>query len=123
MYIPKKYGQSKVDKCPFCQKQATAKNKQGMPVCQNHMEEALDDMKCVCGSTLDMLNGKFGIFFSCAKCGNMNLRKVMEFNMINPKAKNINEIYTQRNAQFQNKKESQTKKETIVRSDDPRYFD
>jgi len=117
MYIPKKYGQSKIDKCPYCQKQATAMNKQGVPVCLQHKDERLDNLKCICGSTLDILNGKFGIFFSCMKCGNMNLKKVMEFNTIIPKIKNQKEIYQQKNEKFQNKK-------TItVRSDDPRYFD
>jgi len=117
MHIPKKYGQSKIDLCPFCQKHATAKNKQNLPVCQNHKGEILDGMKCACGSTLEMLSGKFGVFFSCMKCGNMNLKKVLEFNTIILKSKIANEIHSQKNTQFQNKKE------TIVRSDDPRYFD
>ena len=115
MYIPKKYGQSKVDLCPFCQKQATTKNKQSLPVCQNHKGEILDDLKCVCGSTLELLNGKFGIFFSCMKCGNINLKKVLEFNEVKPKIKNEN--FSQRN------EKTQAKKEMTVRSDDPRYFD
>ena|SRR3989338_1563027 len=115
MHIPKKYGQSKVDLCPFCKKQATAKNKQSLPVCQNHKKEILDGMKCICGSTLDMLNGKFGIFFSCMKCGSMNLKKVLEFNAVTPKMKN--EHFSQSNEKMQ------SRKETTVRSDDPRYFE
>ena len=109
MFIPKKYGQSKIDKCPFCQKQAVNLNKQGVPVCPAHREELLENLKCVCGESLDILKGKFGVFFKCIKCGNMNLRKVMEFNTI--KAKN----------DFKN---NDYQKTTItVRSDDPRYFD
>ena len=115
MFIPKKYGQSRIDKCPFCQKHATAMNKQNVPVCLSHKEEKLDDLKCVCGSSLEMLHGKFGVFFSCMKCGNMNLRKVLEFNTVKPKIKNEN--FSQRN------EKTQAKKETTVRSDDPRYFD
>jgi len=114
MYIPKKYGQSKIDKCPFCQKQATFVNRQKVPVCTAHKEERLDDLKCVCGSVLEMLHGKFGVFFSCIKCGNMNLKKVLEFNVVKPKMNN--KIFFQRN------EKTQTKKETMVRSDDPRYF-
>lgn len=114
MYIPKKYGRSKVDVCPFCQKHATAMNSQKVPVCMSHKEERLDDLKCVCGSSLEMLHGKFGVFFSCIKCGNMNLRKVLEFNAVKPKIKNEN--FSQRNEKIQ------SKKETTVRSDDPRYF-
>ena len=110
MFIPKKYGQSKIDICPFCRKQATSMNKQNVPVCASHKDEILDDMKCVCGSTLDTLHGKYGIFFSCIKCGNMNLKKVLEFNIIKPKNKPDNKIDCQ-------------KKEITVRSDDPRYFD
>ena len=134
MHIPKRYGQSKIDKCPFCQKHATTLNKQGVPVCASHKEELIDDLKCVCGSTLDMLQGKFGVFFSCMKCGNMNLRKVMEINDIKPKSNSYNnndndsnnkkdnsnkKIYNQ-----SNKKDFlQIRKEITIRSDDPRYFD
>ncbi|MBS3113625.1 hypothetical protein J4448_00840 [Candidatus Woesearchaeota archaeon] len=112
MFIPKIYGQSRIDKCPFCDKQATVMSKQDVPVCLSHKEEKLDDLKCVCGSSLEMLHGKFGVFFSCIKCGNMNLNKVLEFNTINPKMKH--ESPSQK---------SQSNKEMTVRSDDPRYFD
>ncbi|MBI2657487.1 hypothetical protein HYX08_02215 [Candidatus Woesearchaeota archaeon] len=114
MYIPKKYGQSRIDKCPFCQKHATAINSQKVPVCQSHKEEVLDSLKCICGSHLETLNGKFGTFFSCAKCGNINMKKALEFNAVKPRAQN--ERVSQRN------EKTQTKKEMTVRSDDPRYF-
>ena len=109
MYIPKKYGQSKIDRCPFCQKQATAMNVQKIPVCPSHQDETLDDLKCVCGSPLETLHGKFGVFFSCMKCGSMNIRKVLEFNAVNPK--------------IQTSQKTQPGREITVRSDDPRYFD
>lgn len=115
MFIPKKYGQGRIDNCPFCDRQATSMNKQNVPVCASHKEENLDDLRCVCGSMLEMLHGKFGVFFSCIKCGNMNLKKVLEFNSINPKIQNENFS--------QNNEKTQVKKETTVRSDDPRYFD
>jgi len=111
MYIPKKYGQSKTDRCPFCQRHATAMNSQKVPVCQLHKEEVLDNLRCVCGSYLEIMHGKFGVFFSCMKCGNMNLNKVMEINAIKPRMKHENLS-----------KKSQPK-EMTVRSDDPRYFD
>ena len=113
MFIPKKYGQSKVDKCPFCQKQAIMLNKQSVPVCIDHKDDQLDDLKCVCGETLDLLKGKFGVFFKCIKCGNMNLKKVMEFNTIKPKSNFKNNSHQKNN----------TKTEITIRSDDPRYFD
>ena len=114
MRIPKKYGQSKIDKCHFCGRHATTMNKQSVAVCPAHKNEILDDMKCVCGSTLDMLHGKFGVFFSCMKCGNMNLKKVLEFNAIKPKANNGKTF------SVKNKNAGKT---ITVRSDDPRYFD
>jgi hypothetical protein len=116
MFIPKKYGQSKTDQCPFCQKHATSMNSQDIPVCQAHKEEVLDDLKCVCGSILEMLHGKFGVFFKCISCGNMNMRKVLEFNTIKAK--------TKENNKYINKTTDSKGITTItVRSDDPRYFD
>lgn len=114
MHIPKKYGQSRIDKCPFCGKQATAKNIQDVPVCRSHRDETLDDMKCACGSTLEMMHGKFGVFFSCIKCGSMNLRKVLDINAIKPGSSN------EESFSIKNKDDVKT---ITVRSDDPRYFD
>ena len=111
MFIPKRYGQSKVDKCPFCDKSATAMNAQKVPVCGSHRQESLDGLRCACGSSLEMLYGKFGVFFSCMKCGNMNLRKVLEINIIKP-----------RNA-INERTINAKSKEITVRSDDSRYFD
>ncbi|MCF7860786.1 hypothetical protein K9M79_00955 [Candidatus Woesearchaeota archaeon] len=74
------YGQSRVDKCPFCDKQALTKNKQGVPVCADHKTSILKDMKCTCGSTLDIKHGKYGFFFVCFQCGPQNTRRVFELN-------------------------------------------
>ena len=124
MYIPKRYGQGKIDKCPFCEKNSTVMNSQNVPVCSAHKEEELNDLKCLCGDSLDVLNGKFGVFFSCIKCGNMNLRKALEINMVKVKKDN--------KESFDNSKEKNKNVETqknkpgeiiTVRSDDPRYFD
>ena len=114
MYIPRKYGQSRIDRCPFCQKQATTMNKQSVPVCSSHKQEALGDLKCACGSTLDMMHGKFGIFFSCMKCGSINLKKVLDMNAIKPKSN------SGKTDSINKKNEGKT---ITVRSDDPRYFD
>ena len=108
MFIPKKYGQSRIDKCPFCDKHATILNKQKIPVCNAHKALSLDDLKCSCGSTLETMNGKFGVFFSCIRCGNINLKKAVEINNEKLKPKFALKAF---------------QKETIVRSDDPRYFD
>ena len=78
MYIPKKYGQYKEEKCPFCSNRAIAKNKQGLNVCNDHKTKSLEDIKCLCGSYLDIRIGKFGPYFNCVNCGNMNLKKGLE---------------------------------------------
>ena len=80
MRYRKVYGQSRVDKCPFCGKQAVLKNPQGIPVCTKHAKDMLVDLKCICGDWLDVAKGKFGSYFRCMKCGSVSLNKVMEVN-------------------------------------------
>ncbi len=82
MYIPKRYGESKTNKCPFCEKDAFSQNKQKIPTCKDHKDVQLQEVKCVCGSWLDMKEGKYGVFFTCINCGALNLRKVLEMNNI-----------------------------------------
>ena len=80
MRFPKHYGQSRIEKCPFCERQGTVKNPQGVPVCASHSKEALGELKCACGRFLFLKEGKFGVFFICTNCGNLTLRKVLEIN-------------------------------------------
>jgi hypothetical protein len=87
MRIPKKYGQSKIDNCPFCGKIGVTKNKQGIPVCINHKDSKLEDLKCVCGEYLDIRQGKYGPYFNCMNCGNINFRKGLEMNQPKEKVK------------------------------------
>ena len=75
----KVYGQSKVEGCPFCGKQSTTENDQGVPVCRNHKDKCLD-FKCICGQWLDVNKGKYGPYFNCMNCGNISYRKGMEMN-------------------------------------------
>ncbi len=82
MYIPKKYGQSRKDLCPFCKKDATTKNKQQIPVCYAHKSSILQDLTCICGDHLELRNGKFGVYFNCSNCGNINLKKALEVNVV-----------------------------------------
>ena len=126
MYIPKRYGYSKKDYCPFCQKEAVLYNDQKVPVCSAHKTSTLQNMKCVCGKILDLKNGKFGPFFSCLSCGNMSLKKILEVNTVQE-----NQGSTVQNQSFQNKNSfsksndttNKERKEITIRSDDPRYFD
>lgn len=76
----KVYGEYKVDKCPFCGSVATIKNPQGVPVCPAHKNEELENMKCACGSHLDIKEGKYGVFFLCRNCGPINLKKALDIN-------------------------------------------
>ncbi len=122
MYIPKRYGESKVDKCPFCKASAMLMSPQGVPVCKDHLDAQLPEMKCVCGEYLDMMKGKFGVFFKCITCGTMNMRKVLEINPIkdvSEKAKE-KEMFKKTYTQTAPKKNP---REQTIRSDDPRYFD
>lgn len=80
MGFPKRYGQSKVDSCPFCAKTALLKNGQDIPVCKDHQSQNLPELSCLCGEPLELLQGKFGVFFTCINCGNMNFKKALTMN-------------------------------------------
>jgi hypothetical protein len=79
-FLPKRYGQSSVSQCPFCGGQAYAKNDQGVPCCTKHKHLKLPDLKCICGSWLDQRESKFGVFFTCLKCGAVSFSKMMSVN-------------------------------------------
>ncbi len=105
MFFRKRYGESRVDSCPFCGKQGVAKNAQGVPVCLAHKGELLSELKCACGSYVDIRSGKWGAYASCIRCGNVNLRKILE---LNPFQK----------AQEKEQKKPVERKELTVRSDE-----
>ena len=140
MRIPKRYGQSKLEICPFCEKQATTKNKEDIPVCFDHKEERFPELKCQCGDYLEQRSGKYGIYFNCMKCGNINYRKALS---LNPKieAKKVSTEHTQvenqemaysqttvstnhpSNLNQQNKNsKNKEKKEITISTNDARYF-
>ncbi len=120
MYIPKRYGQSHVDKCPFCGKQASLENKQGVAVCKDHKNSTLD-MKCVCGSWLEIRKGKYGAYGNCIKCGNISLKKVLELTKPEPARPKQNttrkEAKLERIREMKNKKPAE-RKEVTIRSDE-----
>ncbi len=82
MYIPKRYGQSKSEPCPFCERQSLAINEQGVAVCLAHKDKLLTNLKCLCGDYIDIRTGKFGAFAVCINCGNINLKKILEVNRV-----------------------------------------
>ncbi|MBN1645901.1 hypothetical protein JW868_02570 [Candidatus Woesearchaeota archaeon] len=78
------YGESRIDECPFCGKRCYIKNPQGIPVCKDHQNKTLENLKCVCGEWLDLRQGKWGPFFTCMNCGNMSVKKAMQMNNLDP---------------------------------------
>ncbi|MBN2111999.1 hypothetical protein JW707_02760 [Candidatus Woesearchaeota archaeon] len=76
----KVYGSYRIDRCPFCSRQAVTKNDEGVPVCSSHREQKLPDLKCICGDYLDLKTGKFGAYFSCFRCGNVSWQKAKSYN-------------------------------------------
>jgi hypothetical protein len=121
MYIPKRYGESKLEPCPFCGKQAIVRNKQKIPVCQAHRDAVLDDLKCACGNYLETKVGKFGLYSSCPKCGNVNPKRAIEMNQ--PKAVSKPQPFSQPSAAHSPAQpEKKAQRETIINPDDPNYF-
>lgn len=118
MYIPKKYGQSKIQTCPFCGKTAVCENSQCIPVCSNHKNEKLDNFKCVCGEYLEVRKGKFGPYFYCMNCGNINFKKGLE---MNPIPKNVKKEVIKKTSE-KNNSVKHTPKEITITSEDVEYF-
>lgn len=116
MHIPKRYGQSKINRCPFCEKQSTTENIQGIPTCSVHKKEELLDFKCVCGEWLDIKKGKYGAFFLCMNCGPISLSKALEINPIKPRQE---PKQTEKNESSSKKKPAdKEKREITIRSDE-----
>lgn len=109
MRIPKRYGQSRINNCPFCGKIGVTKNKQGVPVCLMHKDEYLSDVKCVCGEYLDVFEGKWGPYFRCMNCGNINFKKGLD---MNPQVKDKQEKQNQETSHKQKTQDNSEKKET-----------
>jgi len=63
----KTYGSYQQSTCPYCGSAAMSKNEIGLSVCKNHIKTDSLDIKCSCGSWLDVKEGKWGTFFSMRK--------------------------------------------------------
>ena len=125
MRIPKKYGQSKITNCPFCNKTSIATNKQGIPVCKLHTSTNLPDLKCVCGEYLDLKQGKYGPYFNCMSCGNINFNKAMEMNpdAISQSEKQMdNKTRSEEKTETEQKKPSKPTEKTITSEEMDIYF-
>lgn len=115
MYIPKRYGESRRDCCPFCGKQATTANPESVPVCIDHKKSKLGELKCICGNYLELRKGKFGVFYSCISCGAVSLSKALE---VNP----IKSDTVEHKSENKQKDKTTRKGELQIRSDDPNFF-
>ena len=125
-YRKKVYGSYKKITCPFCERNSTQKNEQGLDVCHLHTKQVFPEIKCLCGSWLELRSGKFGAYFNCLKCGNMNYDKAMtikentdkkfekEIEKNQPESK-IERVYS--------KTTVKKKKEIVITSNDVEYFD
>ena len=123
----KTYGEYKVAHCPFCDKVATSKNEQGLNVCRVHTQQKMEEIKCTCGSWLENRSGKFGPYFNCIKCGNINYNKGLAMKeMTTPiKVEESKKVVTEF-SEYKKKKivdDSDERKETIISSRDSEYFD
>jgi len=119
----KSYGNYKTSDCPFCGKIATQRNEQGMDVCRFHIKSKMQEIKCTCGSWLENKAGKFGPYFNCINCGNVNYKKGLEMkSMTTP---TFQEEEPKRDfVRKEFRKESfRERKETTITSNDVEYFD
>jgi hypothetical protein len=131
MYIPKQYGKSRVDSCPFCNKRAITENSQGLPVCKEHKQNNLE-LKCFCGSWLDIRKGKWGPFCTCIKCGVLSFNKAMAINEGKIDVKSMNDS-TPTNSENKTEKQKKArpaykaikedKKEIVMTSDELDFYE
>lgn len=83
----KTYGSYKTDVCPYCGSGTFSKNAIGLPVCKEHSTTTESpSYKCICGDWVDVLVGKYGVYARCMRCGNQNIRRILEINELSPSA-------------------------------------
>ena len=116
-YVKKSYGNYKTSYCPFCNRIATQKNAQGLEVCYLHLKEQFPEIKCSCGSWLELKSGSYGAYFNCAKCGNINFKKGLEMKSSMPVVTPIKKIEPKLQKSIEKEK-----KEITITSNDYEYF-
>ena len=119
----KVYGQSKISTCPFCGKIAIRKTETGLEVCPAHTKEQLQEIKCTCGSWLEQRAGKFGPYFNCLRCGNINFNKAMEMKALAAVASGTKNVELEKPVEKVKFNEKKEPKETTITSQDVEYFD
>ena len=119
----KSYGNYKISKCPFCDRQATQTNQQGLEVCHQHTNQSMEEIKCVCGSWLEQRVGKFGAYFNCVKCGNMNYKKDMDIKEMTGHKSSPKPVIKPISVQEVSRPRVQERKELTITSNDAEFFD
>ena len=109
----KSYGDYKTSTCPFCDRTATHKNEQGLDVCLQHKSESLEEFRCTCGSWLEARSGKFGPYFNCMNCGNVNYNKAMEIKSMTSKIKFNSEVKPNSNYKINNSNDNNNYQSTV----------
>lgn len=117
--LKKQYGNYKVLTCSFCARTATQQTEQGVEVCHKHTHETVDEIKCTCGSWLELRSGKFGPYFNCINCGNLNYQKGMEIKEITMRNSSKEPVKTE----SQKVSEHRKSREITISTNDPQYFD
>lgn len=117
----KTYGMSKTSDCPFCGKIAIATTKEGLNVCRNHKESKLEVIKCTCKSWLEQKAGKFGPYFHCINCGNINFAKAMEMKSMMLE-KDLRKEDKKDSSQYSRTVNTYKKKIVEITTDDWEYF-
>ena len=112
----KKYGEYKRLICSFCERAATQKNEQELDVCYKHTNKFLEEIKCTCGNWLELKVSKFGPYFNCIDCGNINFKKGMEI-------KSMTKVGLPFEVEEEEVKKETKRKEITISSNDPMYFD
>ena len=127
----KVYGQSKENHCAFCGGIATQTTQEGLLVCRHHLTHKLEEIKCTCGKWLEQKSGKFGPYFYCTSCGNINFNKAMEMKAVmagnassvqspKPVLSSPKESFEEREKRI--RREERRGTETTITSDDVEYF-
>lgn len=120
--IRKKYGEYQVKTCPFCERRATHKSEQGLDVCHLHLKQDLEEIKCLCGEWLEIMQGKFGPFFRCRNCGCMNLKKVQEIRQLTGQ-KSQPKIESKTSVTIKEEPRPKERREITITTNDAEYFD
>lgn len=69
-----------MEKCIVCGATCTTYNSQQLPVCKEHANYEILDLRCpYCKSYLDVRKGKYGSFFTCISCGTITVHKLKSF--------------------------------------------